>query len=132
MVYSLLLKLAYVQTIPFLFTGIGHPDTDKARKAAQGCLQQYDMPPAQVSAPVTHHRLSRRFLAADSALRLEIEQFAGGAALQSLPHLWPEVCKLKYVPIPERSVERIHAMGKAAISKVLAVLHFRHCRCMHR
>ena len=77
-------------------------------------MDQYESPAAD-GGQVSHHRLSDKFLR--PPLRVELDEFLAGSPMSSCLNLWREACKLKSIQLPERSVERIHAMGKAAISK---------------
>ena len=112
--YSLQLKLAPAQRLPLVLAGLAHHDGSKAPKCAHQALQQFD-PQHQ------HHRLSNRVLALGGPLHAQVEAFANGDSeqsdLEAYPDLFAVIAALKFIPTAERSVERLHAMGKQALLK---------------
>jgi hypothetical protein len=90
-------------------------------------LRRLGVQPCHACRNTTNHQLAARrspttvfldlFLQLGSELRDQLVDFCNGEALEDLPSLWKQVCILKFMPLPERSVERIHAMGKSAIAK---------------
>ena len=112
--YSLQLKLTSAQTLPFLLVGLSHHDSRKARACAPTALEQFNPDHHH------HHRLSNKILGVGTPLRAQVEAFAvsnNSLSLESYPDLFHAVEPLKYIPLAERAVERLHAMGKQALMK---------------
>lgn len=120
---GLQLKLSYAQSVPFLLAGIAHHDLPTARDCARRCVAQFDSPAAghEQQSSTRHHRLSGIALQPGSAIRKDIQKFlgggGGGAGLHQRAALQGCVLKLKFTMVTERSVDRLHAMGKSGITK---------------
>ena len=67
--------------------------------------------------PGDHHRLTLKFLAEGTALRDQVQQFAAGAQLETLPQLEEEVSILIMLMTSERDIEGLHAAGNPLSSK---------------
>ena len=128
MLYVLTLKLQHWQEAPWSLCILGHADESIARSGARSLLEKFDACPQ----PQLHHRLTLKFCCAGSPLRGQLEQFTDGTLLADLADLHREACKLRCIPVAERSVERPHGQVMKAIThkhhgpvSVAAALRFR-------
>lgn len=112
--FSFASKFSYMRTIPFLLAGIAHPLAEVGRQCATLSLAQFEAPPASTSRSFVacHHRLSEHILGEGSESRKELLDFVRGRCMEDCPALQAAVLSLKFLVMPERSVERLHAMGK--------------------
>ena len=93
--YSLQLKLAPTQQLPFLLAGLTHHDIQKARACAQKALDVF-------RPEDRHHRLSAQVLSVGSPIRPQVQAFAvGNESFDAFPDLFMTLAPLKFIPLAE-------------------------------
>ena len=95
-------------TLPYVLTGLSHPDEEKARSCAVKAVELWESTPA--AARPTLDNTSILFLSGDGGQ--SIREFASGAiARDGLPrNIKMEIAKLRFIPVCERIIERQHSL----------------------
>ena len=110
----LVVKLDHWKRLPWMLCGLAHHDGVKARQAALACIAEYDKSASSVRHQ--HHELTKKLLTPGTALRKELEAFAGGDAPGQQPaelatlsqDFRVEVARLRFIPVVEREIEAKH------------------------
>ena len=117
----LVVKLDHWGRLPWMLCGLAHHDSSKAKEAARACIAQYDKSARHVRHQ--HHELTKKLLTPGTALREELEAFAGDCAqghepaeLETLSQDFQvEVARLRFIPVVEREIEAKHKDLKHAL-----------------
>eukprot|EP00971_Amphidinium_carterae_P312583 6212749-Amphidinium_carterae.4 len=116
---SLETKLDFLQRLPWILVGLAHADVETARTHAQRLLRML----AGGDLGALKHAQSVLFLHPESAIYGELQQFASGASLESLPKLHVHIAALRFIPVSERYVEGSHALVKRVVEARHAAQH---------
>ena len=96
-------KLKFWKVFPWRLAALNIVPEADARLHAKEILNEFDA--ARDAPPEAHHRLANVLLKPGSAFRLQLEAFAGGQDLATLPLLARLVREFMFVPVAERSQE---------------------------
>eukprot|EP00969_Alexandrium_andersonii_P349924 15432157-Alexandrium_andersonii.AAC.1 len=106
--FTMDVKTAHWQQLPWKLFGVAHPDESEAREAARHALALF----AACGDTAEHHWLTLVFLAHDSFGRAQLERFVEGSArLSELAVLLRYACRLRFAPVVERWVESRHSIA---------------------
>ena len=113
---ALQLKFAFYDGLPYKLLAVAHPDSLKATDAAAECIAKWHT--MSETAQRKSHFLTK-FFCKEGLLKTELEVFAmEGVGLERLPLLQSELAKLRFIPIIELNIERLHGVGKQALAGV--------------
>ena len=97
------IKLAFWSFLPYALLGLGHACEQQARFCAATCLALFDSMPQDFP----HFPLTLAHCTGEG--RRELEQYAQGAPLASVPTVELLACKGRFITITERMIEGVHA-----------------------
>ena len=104
------IRLSVWDVLPLKLFSLSYPDEEVARQAMLKCLAQYNQ--ATDAERSAMHALTKRVLSPDGPLRAAVVEFVRGAELQHNAELLTIADSMRFVPLVEVSVERLHAYLK--------------------
>ena len=92
-------KLKQWDVMPWQIAALGQKDADKARQVAATILRNFDLSAVAMEGHrAAHHPLTWKWLVAGSPVRMDIQQFIGGAGLHQLPALQQIIGEMRLLP----------------------------------